>query len=101
MYVIKFDSSTIDEHILYEKSIPDQIKLFVLERDRWACRSCNSDNGISPHHIAYRSSGRDHHPSNLVTVCFNCHRAIHDNELKLIVVDGEYFFGGRKRWQRN
>lgn len=89
----------LDSHKLFEKNIPDEIKLFVLERDRWSCRGCNSDYDITPHHIFPRSSGRNHHPNNLITLCFKCHRRIHNGLLTLRVINGNYFFGGIKRWE--
>ena len=99
MRVIDFSLENIDEHVWYEKNIPDKVKLYVLERDKWSCRSCNRDDGITPHHIFLRSEGRDHHPENLITLCFNCHREIHDGILTLLVIEGNYFFGGKKRWR--
>lgn len=94
--ILSFDE--LVEHKRYEQNIPDKIKLHVLERDRWSCRGCNSNNQIKLHHIIYRSEGIDHHPDNLVTLCFNCHRRIHDGELKVVCIDGNFFFGGVKRW---
>jgi 5-methylcytosine-specific restriction endonuclease McrA len=91
--------NNLEEHLLHEKSIPDHIKLLVFERDRWSCRSCNRDGGIAPHHVTFRSEGGTHHPDNLVTVCFDCHRNIHDGILEVVVVSGNFFFGGKKRWR--
>ena len=98
-YDLRFRHEDIQEHTLYEQNIPRKIKLFVLERDQWCCRSCNSNNQIAPHHIYPRAQGRDHHPDNIIILCFDCHRAIHDGELILRVVEGNYFFGGKKRWR--
>ena len=90
-----------DEHIYYEKNLPETIREFVFERDSYMCRSCNSNRGIAPHHILFRSAGGTHNPDNLVTLCFNCHRDVHDGFLKVGVVDGNFFFGGKRRWRSN
>jgi len=99
-FLTDFRIGDVKEHLLHERNIPKEIVLFVFERDLWACRSCNANTNIMPHHIYPRSQGRDHHPDNLVTLCFNCHRAIHDGDLILRVIDGNYFFGGKKRWRK-
>jgi 5-methylcytosine-specific restriction endonuclease McrA len=55
----------------------------VFQRDRWKCRneSCGSREGLHPHHIIYKSHGGPDTMDNLVTVCHECHRRIHDGEL--------------------
>jgi 5-methylcytosine-specific restriction endonuclease McrA len=87
----------LEEHLLYEKNLPKKIKLFVFERDDWKCRRCNGNEGISPHHIFYRSEGGSHHPENLVTLCFDCHRLVHEKKVTVVQIEGEFFFGGLKR----
>lgn len=50
------------------------------ERDGGLCRSCGRGNeeGLHLHHIAYRSQARNHHePSNLVSLCWRCHKVAH------------------------
>ena len=91
------ETVSLEEHVSFERAIPHEIKLFVYERDRWACRSCNGVTDITPHHIIFRSEKRLHHVDNLVTVCFDCHRAIHEGTLKIRVINGNFFFGGRRK----
>jgi len=48
------------------------------EIDEYKCRVCGSYSNISAHHIVNRSLGGDDKLSNLITLCFHCHRDIHD-----------------------
>jgi len=52
-------------------------------RDRDRCRVCRSTLGVQVHHIVYRSRGGDHSTENLVCLCFNCHRDVHDHRLTI------------------
>jgi predicted restriction endonuclease len=61
------------------------IRKAVYQRDNYRCRVCNNSNGLHPHHIKYKSAGGTDTLDNLLTVCFACHRAIHDGFLKVIV----------------
>lgn len=42
------------------------------------CIACGSDDNIQVHHIKTKGTGGGDVPSNLLVVCFACHRAIHD-----------------------
>lgn len=62
------------------ETIPPAIRAFVLKRDRGQCAidGCGSRQRLQPHHIKERHNGGDHHPDNLVTLCwFHHHVAIH------------------------
>lgn len=54
------------------------LKSKVLNRDNYTCQSCNT-NGISleVHHITYQNFGNED-LADLVSLCRNCHQAIHD-----------------------
>lgn len=95
----KEQERVFEEHLQYEQTLPPQIRTYVFERDRWGCRSCNSDRGISPHHILFKSLGGKHNTENLVTLCFKCHNLIHTGALTVKNVRGNFFFGGRGRWK--
>lgn len=47
------------------------------KRDRRRCRVCKCRTNLHAHHVVYRSQGGDDILSNLLTVCDNCHSAIH------------------------
>jgi hypothetical protein len=62
------------------ETIPPAIRAFVLKRDRGQCsiEGCGSRHRLQPHHITEQHAGGDHHPDNLVTLCwYHHHVAIH------------------------
>jgi hypothetical protein len=59
-----------------------ELRFAVFARDGYHCKSCNSMGPLHPHHIIFKSQGGADHPANLITVCWKCHRAIHDGFLK-------------------
>ena len=42
------------------------------------CMSCHILTGLPPHHIVFKSQGGDDRIGNLIVLCFNCHRKMHD-----------------------
>ena len=74
-------------------ALSKKVRTTVYERDNYHCRSCNRTQGLHPHHIKYVSAGGEDTLENLVTVCWVCHRAIHDGFLSVLKVpqpDVEY-----------
>lgn len=57
----------------------------VYQRDGYQCQNCDASGGTSgsatlhAHHIVPKSKGGTHQRSNLITVCEDCHNAIHGN----------------------
>lgn len=57
----------------------------VYRRDGYACQNCGRSGGsqghaeLHAHHIVPKSKGGSHSKTNLVTVCKQCHTAIHGN----------------------
>ena len=49
----------------------------VLRRDSWRCQACGSLRRLEVHHIQRRSQSGDDSEGNLITLCSDCHRAIH------------------------
>ncbi len=49
----------------------------ILKRDGWRCQACGSLRGLEVHHIQRRSQSGKDSEGNLITLCSNCHRAIH------------------------
>jgi 5-methylcytosine-specific restriction endonuclease McrA len=49
----------------------------ILERDGWRCQACGSTAGLEVHHIERRSQQGEDAEDNLITLCSDCHRAIH------------------------
>lgn len=50
---------------------------FVLKRDAWRCRHCNSRNNVNVHHIIFRSHQGPDESWNLAAICSSCHDGIH------------------------
>lgn len=53
------------------------LKAKVFHRDRWKCRVCGKRQGLTHHHIIFRSHGGDDADYNLITVCSSCHDMAH------------------------
>lgn len=49
----------------------------ILKRDGYKCRSCGARQGLSMHHIIFRSDGGEDTSENLLTLCVGCHKGIH------------------------
>lgn len=49
----------------------------VYRRDHYRCAICDSPKFIQIHHLYKRSMGGANHPMNLITLCMDCHTAIH------------------------
>jgi queuine/archaeosine tRNA-ribosyltransferase len=59
----------------------DQWKLVrsrILKRDNFSCKRCGNVHRIEVHHLTYIRFGREL-PSDLVTLCRDCHQAVHDH----------------------
>lgn len=60
------------------RTIPTATRNFVLWRDGGRCRApgCESTYRLQPHHIHPRSHGGDHHPDNLLSLCWYHHHVV-------------------------
>jgi hypothetical protein len=70
------------------ESIPPETKQLVLGRDDYACQLCGclgsqagGDASLHLHHRESPSEGGSNDPSNLVTLCANCHHHHHSTRL--------------------
>jgi 5-methylcytosine-specific restriction endonuclease McrA len=59
-------------HAVQSRYIPVHIRFFVMERDRFRCRSCGSHRYLEIDHIIPFSLGGSHHPDNLQVLCRRC-----------------------------
>lgn len=79
------------------------VREYVLFRDGHKCHGKKSCKGqiLNVHHIESRKTGGDS-PSNLITLCTDCHKDYHGGELKLNLKRGKSFkdaaFMGIMRW---
>lgn len=58
----------------------------IFKRDSWKCRFCKVKTNLHAHHIKYRSQGGDDSIDNLITLCENCHKAIHNRYIVILPV---------------
>ena len=68
--------------------LPAWMALECFKRDGWHCRNCNSTQNLHPHHIVYKSQGGPDTLYNLVTLCMNCHRDVHEGKIIVNVPEG-------------
>ena len=57
-------------------------KSYILSRDEHTCQSCKSKKKnlkLHVHHIEFRSNGGTDAPTNLITLCKNCHDKVHNH----------------------
>ena len=66
-----------------EQSGFNNVKAYILHRDRYQCRNCSkSKTKLHVHHIESRKTGGDR-PDNLLTLCKKCHDRYHNGEMEL------------------
>lgn len=65
--------------------LPDEMRQAVLERDYYTCQVCGlfGEHALHVHHLVYRSSGGGHEMHNLITLCWKCHRMVHEERLRV------------------
>ncbi len=61
----------------------------VFIRDGWRCRdrNCNDRNALHPHHVVFKSHQGQDVMNNLLTLCWQCHEAVHRRDLVVIVIE--------------
>ena len=56
----------------------------VLHRDSYTCQLCGKKHvRLEVHHIIFRSNGGTDDENNLITLCEECHKGVHDGTIKL------------------
>lgn len=61
--------------------ISKKMRQDIYRRDGWRCALCDNPKGIQIHHLYPRSLGGADHPMNLITLCTECHFAIHGSAI--------------------
>lgn len=70
-----------------EKKAYRAAKVAMYKRDGYRCRSCNASESLTPHHIVFQSQQGSDELDNLVTLCVECHHAVHDGFLRVVIVE--------------
>ena len=68
------------------EAIPPAIRSYVLWRDQGQCsiEGCHSRYRLQPHHLQQRAHGGNHHPENLISLCwYHHHIAIHQMGMRI------------------
>ena len=61
-------------------------RLEIMRRDKWQCKCCGESNkSLHVHHLYYEKDCHiwDMDNEGLVTVCFDCHKLLHNDLYKL------------------
>ena len=61
-----------------KKTIPEGVKLRVLEEAGYQCAYCGHRDGLNltAHHIKRKRDGGKDTPENLIALCYNCHNRV-------------------------
>ncbi len=54
-----------------------QLCLQLLQRDGWRCQDCGRCENLQVHHRKFRSQAGHDSEENLITLCSDCHSAVH------------------------
>jgi hypothetical protein len=60
------------------------VKAYVLHRDGYQCQKCKKQKvKLEVHHIVFRENGGTDIPTNLIALCKDCHKKLHDGEFEI------------------
>ena len=72
------------ENGTFRSGVSPEIRKYILDRDSYCCGKCKSsysdDKMMQVHHIVPVSDGGTDELTNLITVCRNCHKKIHNDD---------------------
>lgn len=98
-HLLKYEGEPFNTHWGYQKGANygfANSKATCLNRDNYTCQYCKTKNGtLHVHHIIYRSKSGSDKLENLIVLCKECHRKLHDGLLE----DFEAKLSGKKKGQ--
>lgn len=75
---IEDNPDSLVEPVSYPAKERDQMRLIALRRDRYTCQHCRATKtDLRVHHIVPKEEGGTDDPDNLITLCHQCHCAVH------------------------
>ena len=84
MHKVKDPDIEGDEYQNGELKGHTSVRQYVLYRDKHQCINCKKDDvPLQTHHIQPRSEGGTDKPSNMVSLCVECHEELHSGEIEL------------------
>lgn len=87
--LMKHEGEAFNRHWGYQKGTLysfENVKAFVRDRDNYTCQCCSKKNcRIEVHHILFRSLGGSDEPENLISLCKDCHKGVHNGTVKLLL----------------
>lgn len=60
-------------------AMPPGVHDAIIHRDKMRCRFCAARQDLHVHHVNLKSQGVDHQPHNLLTLCGDHHRLVHED----------------------
>ena len=63
-----------------DPALYEELRNQVLRRDGWRCQFCGMMCDLEVHHKEFRSHSGDDSEENLITLCAQCHAAVHRSE---------------------
>ena len=79
------------------KAVRGDFKAEIIRLHGNVCCNCGSDKDIEWHHIVPIEIGGNDVPSNIVPLCYDCHKAVTHNQLLIATAGRKHDKGGRKR----
>ncbi len=62
----------------------ESLRQQILGRDGWRCQSCGTMSNLEVHHREFRSHSGTDSEENLITLCVDCHRQVHELRRRFI-----------------
>jgi 5-methylcytosine-specific restriction endonuclease McrA len=64
--------------IRLERTQYTELQQAILRRDGWRCQICGTRSHLEVHHKQFRSHSGNDAEENLITLCRDCHSAVHE-----------------------